>query len=61
MHKASRRDDLPLVLPKLFVNNEVIKRQSSIKFLDILLDENLSWKENKIAKNMGLIYEAKPF
>ena len=42
-HKASRRDDLPLVLPKLFINNEVIKRQSSIKFLVILLDENLSW------------------
>ena len=27
-HKASRRDDLPLVLPKLFINNQVIKRQS---------------------------------
>ena len=25
-HKASRRDDLPLVLPKLFINNQVIKR-----------------------------------
>ena len=58
-HKASKRDDLPLVLPKLFVNNQVIKRQSSIKFLGILLDENVSWKEhmklteNKIAKNIG--------
>ena len=28
-HKASRRDDLPLALPKLFINNQVIKRQSS--------------------------------
>ena len=53
------------MLPKLFINNQVIKRQSSIKFLGILLDENLSWKEhlklteNKIAKNIGLIYKAK--
>ena len=64
-HKASRRDHLPLVLPKLFINNQVIKRQSSIKFLVILLDENLSWKEHlklteyEIAKNIGLIYKAK--
>ena len=25
-HKASRRDDLPLLLSKLFINNQVIKR-----------------------------------
>ena len=66
-HKASRRDDLPLVLPKLFINNQLIKRQSSITFLGILLDENLSWKKhlkltkNKVAKNIGLICKAKPY
>ena len=59
--KASRRDDLPLVLLKLFINNQVTKRQPSRKLLGILLDENLTWKEhlkftkNKIAKNTGLI------
>ena len=64
-HKASRRDDLPLVLPKFFINNQVIKKQSSIKFFGILFDENLSWKErlksteNKIAKNIG--HKAKPY
>ena len=67
---------MPLLLRKLFLNNQVIKRQSSIKFLGILLDENLSWKkhlkltENKVAKNrrdislcknIGLIYKAKPY
>ena len=61
------RDDLPLVLPKLFICNQVMKSQSSIKFLGIQLDENLSWKEhlklteNKIAKNIDLIYKAKPY
>ena len=65
LYKVSRRDDLPFVLPDLFTNNQVIKRQSSIKFLGILLDENLSWKEHlklteiKIAKGKGLLYKAK--
>ena len=55
------------MLPELFINNQVIKRQSSIKVLGILLDEDLSWKEhlkyteNKVAKNIGLIYKAKPY
>ena len=62
--KASRRDDLSLVLSKLYINNQVIKREPSIKFLGILLDENLSWKEHlKLTenKNIGLIYKAKPY
>ena len=65
--KISVRDHLSLVLPKLFINNQVIKRQSSVKFLGILLNENLSWKEhlklmeNKTARNIGLIYNTKPY
>ena len=47
-----------------------MKRVESIKFLGVLLDENLSWKdhikyiENKVAKNIGLfglLYRAKLF
>ena len=66
-HKASRREHLPLVLRKLFINHRVMKRQSSTKFLVILLDGNLSCKEhlklteNKMVKNIGLIYKAKPY
>ena len=43
------------------------ERVGSIKFLGVLLDEHLSWKEhigyseNKIAKSIGLLYRAKPF
>ena len=54
--KPSRVDDLPLKLPQLSINNQEIKRASYTKFLGVLLDENLSWKEhlkyneNKIAK-----------
>ena len=61
------KDDMPLMLPKLTIINHVIERQEFIKFLGVLLDENLNWKEhikyteNKIAKNLGLLYKARPF
>ena len=44
-----------------------VKRVESIKFLGVLLDKNLSWRdhikyiENKIVKNVGLLYRAKLF
>ena len=50
-YKANRRDDLPLVLPKLFVNNE-----------NLSWKEHLKLTENKIAKKKtGLIYKAKSY
>ena len=38
-HKASKRDDLPLKLPTLLVNNKIIKRNKTMKFLGVILDE----------------------
>ena len=55
------------MLPKLTISNHVIERQEFIKFLEVLLDENLNWEEyikyteNKIAKNLGLLYKTRPF
>ena len=66
-HKPSIKDKIPLQLPKLFIDNYEVKRKNSIKFLGILLDENLTWKEhikfteNKIAKNIGILFKAKPY
>ena len=66
-HKPSKRDDIPLLLPKLNINNSEIERSECLKFLGVLLDENLCWKEHikyiesKIAKNIGLFYKAKPY
>ena len=66
-HKPSKKDDIPLLLPKLVIDKNQIKKEESIKFLGVLLDENLSWKEhikyieNKIAKNIGLLYKAKQY
>ena len=54
-------------IPKLTISNYVIERQEFIKFLRVLLNENLNWKEHikyteiKIVKNLGLFYKARPF
>ena len=55
------------MLSNLTISNHVIERQKFIKFLGVLLDENLNWKkhikyrENKRAKNLGLLYKTRPF
>ena len=66
-HKPSKKDNIPLALPKLCINNYQIQRSESIKFFGVFLDENLTWKdhikytENKIAKNIGILYRSKPY
>ena len=62
-HKPSRKDDLP----RFLIKKHKVERAKSIKFLGVLLDENLSWKdhikyiENKVVKNIGLLYRSKLF
>ena len=70
-HKPSKKDDIPLVLPKLNINNHKIDRNESIRFLSVLLDENLSWKTHikyikkyryrSISKSIGILIKARPF
>ena len=66
-YKPSKTDNLPLLLPKLLINDNKVERVGSIKFLEVLLDEHLSWKEhiryieNKVGKGIGLLYKAKLF
>ena len=66
-HKPNKKDDILLLLPKLNINDSEIERSKCLKFLGVLLDENLCWKEHiiyiesKIAKNIGLLYKAKPY
>ena len=45
-HKPSKRDNIPLALPKLYIDYNQIQRSESIKFLAVFLDENLTWKEH---------------
>ena len=57
-------DSLPLQLPTFTFNNIKIKKGNSVKFLGVIVDENLTWKnhieivENKISKNIGVLYRA---
>ena len=46
-HNPSKKDDIPLRLPKLVINNSEIQRKKYIKFLGVLLDQHLTWKEIK--------------
>ena len=61
-HKACEKNNIPLKLPSLFINDWEIKRITSIKYLGVLIDENLTWKEHinviesKFSKNLGLLY-----
>ena len=64
-HKLSKRDHIPLRLPDLSINNIKVKREFAMKFLGVLLDENLTWRkhieliENKVSKNLGILYKVK--
>ena len=67
LHKSGKKYSIPSHLPTLRINNHDIERVNTMKFLGVLLDDNLSWNEhikyleNKIAKNIGLMYRARPF
>ena len=51
-------DSLPSQLPAMTFNNIEIKRENSIKFLGVIIDENLTWKNHiEVAQN-GVLYRA---
>ena len=45
-HKPRQKENIPLLLRKLIINNYEIQQTESIKFWGVLLDENLSWKKH---------------
>ena len=53
---------MPKTFPNLVINNIIIERETVTKFLGVLIDENLSWKnhiefiKNKISKSIGILY-----
>ena len=66
-HPSNKSDLLPLKLPQLNINNKIIKREPSIKFLGVIIDEHINWKKhvetvnNKISKTIGVLYRARKF
>ena len=57
-------DSFPLQLPAMTLNNNEIRRENCVKFVGVIIDENLTWQnhievvENKISKNIGVLYRA---
>ena len=62
-HKCTDQENIPLKLPLLQLNSNIIERENSLKFLGVVLDEHLTWKkhiqliENKISKKVGVLYK----
>ena len=42
--QTQSKEHIPLLLPKLIINNHEIQRREQT-FWEVLLDENISWKE----------------
>ena len=63
-HKQSARNSIPLRLPTITFNSTKIKRESFIKFLGVVIGEDITWNkhiefvEDKISKNIGILYRA---
>ena len=63
-HKQQDGKKVPQKLPMLVLNNTTLERVNSIKFLGVVLDENINWNrhielvENKISKNIDKLYRA---
>ena len=44
-HKLTDQDEFPLKLTPLQLNGNIIEREKSLKFLDVVLNEYLPWKK----------------
>ena len=60
-HKCIDQENIPLKLPLLQLNSNIIERENSLKFLGVIFDEHLTWKkhiqliENKV---VSVLYKA---
>ena len=63
-HKQSVLDSIPLRLPTITFNSIEIKSASFIKFLGVIIDENIAWNkhidlvESKISQNISILDRA---
>ena len=40
------QENIPSKLPPLQLNDNIIERENSLKFLGVILDEHLTWKKH---------------
>ena len=64
-HKSLKKSNIPLQLPNLNINELTVERESSMKFLGVWIDEDLTWRdrihtvENKIEKKYWTLISRK--
>ena len=64
-HPASQKRFLREPIPFLKMDNVFIERENVTKFLGVLIDENLSWKQHinivstKLSKSIGILYKSR--
>ena len=47
-HKLTDQENIPLKLPSLQLNGNITERENSLKFLSVILDEHLTWKNHMV-------------
>ena len=45
-YKCTDQENIPLKLPLLQLNSNIIERENSLKLLGVILDEHLTWKKH---------------
>ena len=45
-HKLTDQDNIPLKLPSLQLNGNIVEREYSLKFLGVILHEHLTWQKH---------------
>ena len=65
LHPHSKRNLHPQTLPNLLIENIYIKREHVKTFLDVFIDDNLSWKQDinlvnsKISKSIYILHKSR--
>ena len=66
-HKSRQSMNLSLKLPDLKINNVLIEQKEYLKFLGVIIDQNLSWKQHisvlepKLSRAIGILYKSRPY
>ena len=64
-HSVRKRKDIPNILTPFHIDNVPMKREFVTKFLEVYLDENISWKHHinivstKVCKSIGILYRTR--
>ena len=56
---------MPTKFPELFIDGITVERETVTKFLEVIIDENITWKAHintistKISRTIGILYRSR--